>query len=271
MTALSGLSGHLRLVCSLDAAGRSHLSAQSFAAPVHISKPFTEAGALVLNVMTPTAGFLEGDHTEISARVEAGARLILSTPAAGRVHQMRGGEATVRQHFAVEAGAFLEAAPELLIPQKGGRYRQKTRIDLAPGASLFFAEMLAPGRVAAGEVLEFERLDWETEIYQDGILRARERFAVTPQAAIWPAVRRMFATPYFATCFAFPGEAAWIEAVLALQEPGQLWAGAGPLEGGGAIGRLLAGEAPTLRRGLASMRSSFYEFIDRPLPDLRRR
>ena len=46
-------------------------------------------------------------------RVERGARLVLTTPSANRVHTMRGGKAEICQTFRVESGGSLEVWPEL--------------------------------------------------------------------------------------------------------------------------------------------------------------
>ena len=120
-----GLAGHLELVCDLDSRGRTRLRHQSFRAPFHLSKPHHADGALVLNVVNPTAGLLEGDRLRSEVRVENGARLVLTTPSANRVHTMRGGTAESGQTFRVESGGSLEVWPELLIPQRGARYTQK--------------------------------------------------------------------------------------------------------------------------------------------------
>ena len=64
-----GLAGHLELVCDVDSRGWTRLGHQSFRAPYHLSKPHHDAGALVLNVVNPTAGLLEGDRS-----AERGAR-----------------------------------------------------------------------------------------------------------------------------------------------------------------------------------------------------
>ena len=75
------MKGHLHLTCACDGAGRSALREQSFRAPFHLSKPHEDAGALVVNVVNPTAGIFDGDELELQATVEAGARLVLTAPA----------------------------------------------------------------------------------------------------------------------------------------------------------------------------------------------
>src|SRR5882757_3267815 len=160
----AGLQGHLHLVCALDTRGVSHLRSQSFRAPMHISKPHLDAETLVVNVINPTAGLLAGDEVKCDITVEAGARLVLTTPSAARSHRMRAGRAVLVQDFRVAAGGFLDVWPELFIPQAGTRYHQRTTAQVEAGGTLLLAEMLAPGRVASGEAFAYEWLRWETDV-----------------------------------------------------------------------------------------------------------
>ena len=91
------MRGHLHLLCGLDDRGESSLRRQSFRAPMHISKSFTEAGTLVVNVVNPTAGILEGDFIEVEVAVETGARLLLTSPSASRSHRSVGRWSETRQ------------------------------------------------------------------------------------------------------------------------------------------------------------------------------
>ena len=44
---------------------------------MHLSKPHHDAETLVLNVVNPTAGLLEGDEIDCRVDVQSGARLLL--------------------------------------------------------------------------------------------------------------------------------------------------------------------------------------------------
>jgi urease accessory protein len=267
------LAGHLRLVCALDGRGVPSLREQSFAAPAHISKPFLDEGALVVNVMTPTAGLFDGDRLQMDAVVESGARLVIATPAASRVHRMRGGEAAVAQRFEVASGGSLEILPDLLIPQAETRYRQETKVFLHEGCSFFLGEMLAPGRVASGEIFAFASIRWETELWMGGSLFCRERFALVPGSPVLAAARRVFSTPYFGTCFV-SGKTElgdFFDAVMELHEPRRMWAGAGRIgESGGGVVRLIACDGPSLRAGMEQIRAHFHAACGTRGPSLRR-
>lgn len=268
------LDGHLALVAGVDARGRTFARRQSFQAPVHLGKGHEEAGALVLNIVNPTAGLLDGDRLRVDVRVESGARLLLTTPSASRVHTMRAGCAAVTQTFTVEAGGSLEWWPEMLIPQRGARYHQQTSIDLAADAELIFQETLAPGRVASGEAFAYDELCWKTDLRRDGCALARERFRITPGNGALTALRRRFPAAYYAGIyFASPvlksDESVKMLVALASGDADG-WTGVSQAARGLVVIKLVAADSLALRRSLQRCRLAIYACLGRPAPDLRR-
>jgi len=266
------MRGHLDLVCELGANGRSQLGHQSFSAPMHISKPHLDGETLVVNVVNPTAGLFEGDEVVCKVHVETGARLLLTSPSATRAHCVAGGgEARLTQHFSVASGGWLEAWPEIFIPQGGARYRQKTMIDLEEGGGMLFFEILAPGRVAAGEVFEFQYLDWETDIYYAGEQVVREKYRISPLGL--GAFRKQFPTGYYACIFLFhpkitPASACW-QSIDALH--GQAtWVGHSRLRHSGWSIKLLAADSLQFRKTLNAVRRFCYRAMGTHEPDFRR-
>jgi urease accessory protein len=176
---MNRFSGHLKLKATAGANGRTALTGQSFRAPYHVSKPYwdTDAGTLLVQVVNPTAGILEGDSLESDISVDRDAALLATTPSASRVFMMKDGSAECRQHFAVAKDGWLEVLPEPLVPHRGSRYRQLTTVDVELGGGLFFVDLLMPGRIAhKGEAWAWERLYLESEVRLDGELVLRERF-----------------------------------------------------------------------------------------------
>lgn len=179
---MNALDGHLRLRAVRAADGRTALSAQSFRAPFHLSKPNWDPDAEVLHaqVVNPTAGILEGDRLESSIAVEAGAALLVTTPSASRLFRMTaGGHATGRQHFEVAHDATLEVFPEPIVPHRGSTYFQETTIEAAEGSTLLFIDQLMPGRLAHGEAWAWDRLVLGLTVRRAGELILRERFDQT--------------------------------------------------------------------------------------------
>jgi len=265
------MNGHLQLVCSADGQGRSYLRQQSFSAPIHIGKPFTEEGVLVVNLVNPTAGLFEGDSIRCEVEVEPGAKLLLTSPSASRAHRMQAGEAYLQQEFKV--GGFLEVLPELFIPQQGTRYRQNTTIRVEPSGELIFFESLAPGRVAAGEAFAFQHLSWDTEIYFGETKILKEHYSLRPDDLSLDALRAKFPQSYYASCFAIgkrfvEDNEAW-ERIVDLQSEG-VCIGASRLCQGGWVVKLLAENSVDFRAAQQRIREQLYAIAGRPAPSLRR-
>jgi urease accessory protein len=253
-----GIAGHLELTCSRDGEGRSFLSHQSFSAPFHIGKAYWDDHSLHVQAVNPTAGFLSGDTASIDVEVEAGAALQITTPSASRIHTMNDGRATLKQRLRVAAGGWLEFNPAPLIPQSRSRYRQRTEIDIEPGGEAFFLETLAPGRVAHGEVFQFDEVDWRCDVRIGGRLVSRERFRLRPDdASLW-SLKHPFPAGYFASgCLVTQRSAAdapCLEALRALNDE-TLWVGVSALVFGGWGLRLLAADSLAMQAGKQAVRA----------------
>jgi urease accessory protein len=257
---MSGFAGHLQLSAAARADGRTALAAQSFRAPYHVSKPYwdSDAGALLVQVVNPTAGILSGDRLESEIAVGAGAALLVTTPSASRVFKMNAGSAECHQRFAVANGGWLEVLPEPLVPHRGCSYLQSTRIEMESGGELFFADLLFPGRVAHGEAWEWEKLCLTTEVRIGGELILRERFEQT--GADLRALAELAGSGPEA-CFGNAvliapedeRDSAWRTQVTALHSQ-DLSVGVSPLRRGGWSIKLVAKDGMRLRRGLRDVR-----------------
>jgi urease accessory protein len=257
---MAEFSGQLALRAEARADGRTVLAGQSFRAPYHLSKSYWDeaAQALLVQVVNPTAGILAGDRLESRITVGAGAALLVTTPSASRIYQMKEGTAECRQHFEVATGGWLEVMPEPLVPHRGCRYRQVTRIEVEPGGELFFADLLMPGRVGHGEAWEWDRLCLEIEVRHGGELILRER--LEQSGAELKALAGLAGSGPGA-CFGNAvligeeraGDASWQSAVAALHGDG-LWVGLSRLRRGGWSLKLVAPDGVRLRQGLREAR-----------------
>lgn len=260
---MTNFSGHLRLKATASTGGRTALTGQSFRAPYHVSKPYwdAEAGALLVQVVNPTAGILEGDRLESDIAVARGAALFVTTPSASRVFRMKTGSAECRQHFTVAAGGWLEVLPEPLVPHRGSRYRQATTVEVEPGGGLFFVDLLMPGRIAhRGEAWVWERLCLETEVRLGRELVLRERLDTA--GAELQALATLAGSGAKA-CFGnavliAEGDAPWLEAVRALHGDG-VWLGVSALRRGGWSIKFVAADSIRMRRTLKALRTLLAE------------
>ena len=268
----SAIRGHLDLRCDLAAGGQPFLSRQSFRAPVHLSKPHVESGALLVQLVNPTAGFFDGDRLDLDITAGRGTHLVVSTPAASRVHRARGEEpAKCCQRLHVEEDAFFEWIPESFIPQAGARYFQSTEIELAANAGLLFFEWIAPGRVARGEIFAYESLQWELDLRHAGTLVARERFQLHPGDHSLVALRERFpAAHYLAAYVAGIPVDRWPAGDLDALTGENVYLGHGPLPGGVHVIRALCADSLAVRATLGELRRMLHLALGKAAPRLGR-
>jgi len=180
---MSGMTGSLRLVLGLDAAGRCALR-ENYSSQLHRVLHIVPGGVPeegVVYVLNPTGGVLQGDVLEAEIRVEKGAHAIVTTPSATKIHRMDRRQAESRTRLRVETGAVLEYVPEPVIPFGGSRFIEDLAIDVGPGGKLLAWEVLAPGRQARGEVFAYDYLGLRLKVCEDGKTTLRERADLRPQ------------------------------------------------------------------------------------------
>jgi len=268
----SALSGHLKVLCACREDGVPIIAEQSFRAPIHLSKSHMDEGRRVLSIVNPTAGFFDGDVLESQIEVAAGAKLVLSTPSASRVYRTRrGGAAVSYQKFEVAGNGCLEWIPEPFIPHAGARYVQRTEIRLDAAAGLLFFEWIAPGRVAMGEVFNYQELRWEFDLWLGDDLIARERYCLQPGDESLEALRAKFPAAHYLSIYA-AGEMAqqWPAAALDRLNGEDVYLGHGPLVGGVQVIRVLCRDSLTARRTMEKIRLLIYAAAELRPPALGR-
>lgn len=117
-------------------------------------------GGALVHLNNVSGGVLAGDRLHLDVEVEAGATAQITTTGATRLYRHRAGAVDSEQQtrLTIGDGGILEYLPDSVIPFGGSRHVQQTDIRLGTGAALFWWEVLAPGRLAAGERFAFERL-----------------------------------------------------------------------------------------------------------------
>ena len=275
---MAEFSGHLSLVAATRAHGRTVLAAQAFRAPFHLSKPYWDADtrALLLQVVNPTAGILSGDRLESRITVQRDAALLVTTPSASRVFQMRDGSAECRQEFNVESGAWLEVMPEPLVPHRGSVYRQTTLVNVEREGSLFFVDQLLPGRIGHRETWAWNRLCLDITVRVAGELVLRERFdhrgadLKTLSSLSGSGDAACFANAVLITPETHSATSdSWRAELSALHGAG-LWLGVSALRSGGWSIKLVARDTVQLRAALRSVRQILSAHFPRLGCDLRK-
>jgi urease accessory protein len=150
--------------------------------PIIVQRPLRgPAGQAVLVLLTPAGALFDGDVLRLDVRCGEDTDVTLTTAAATKLNRCDRGLISFDLHLAIGRGATLRYLPHELIPFQGARYRQRIDVDLEDDASAWLLEVVGPG--ASEARFTYARLDFETNVRQDGAVIVRERFGVTPASA----------------------------------------------------------------------------------------
>ena len=128
-------------------------------------------------------GLLAGDRIDLDLRVGVGAALCLGTQSTTKVYRSTGPEAVQDLQAEVAAGGLLAILPDPLSPFAGSRYRQRSRLQLAAGASLAWLDTVSAGRIACDERWQLAGYDARTDLELDGRLIMRDTLRLGADAA----------------------------------------------------------------------------------------
>lgn len=236
---------------------------------MHLSKAHEDQDTLVVHLVTPTAGVFDDDEIDFDIQVEASARLTLTTPSSSRIYRSRhGNTGKVTQHLRLESGAFLEYYPEPFIPHSGARYYQHNQIHLTSDASLIFFEWLSPGRVASGEAFQYQELLWDTDVFIDGKLSARERYTLNPADDSISSLTMTFPQAHYIGCYlnSIPPP---LDEIAALNGP-DVFIGSSDLPHGGHTIKAICNGALVARKTISALRRMLYAAHGKTPPNLGR-
>lgn len=153
--------GALEMTFRPDGRGRTVLSHLYRRVPIIVQQAlyFDEqlpdmACIYILSSGGPT---LEGDHSQMAILLEPHSMVHISTGAATIVASMAGGRASMRQHFVLREGSYLEWLPQPIVPSAGADFATYAEIVADPTASLFWSEVVTCGRLYHGERFSYRR------------------------------------------------------------------------------------------------------------------
>jgi urease accessory protein len=197
--------------------GQTVLATSHQEPPLKVVRAFAvEDGAALVHLHNVSGGLLGGDRLELAVNVGACARVQITTTGATRIYRPRADARPASQSNEIIVGenGLLEYLPDAVIPFAGARFSQRTSIRLHPGAGLFWWEILAPGREAAGELFQYEDVEFRTDVMAGGRLIAAERVRLQPKARGMASVARLGVYRTWATfyiCRVGVGPADWLE------------------------------------------------------------
>ncbi len=177
--------------------------------PLLFIRPFElEPGVLTVIIVNPTAGILAGDTYKIAVTLHSGARVMLLTQSATKIHKMNGGlNASQDIAFHVANNSRLEYYPERTIPYALSSFKQNLNVHLESGAQFGMLETWTTGRVLRGERLEFTRYASKSSVRIDDKLEYLDSFTLEPANQNLNALGVLEGRDYLANGF-FVGNAA---------------------------------------------------------------
>lgn len=175
-----------KLDLRFDAAGRgTRLVQRRHSGPLMVQRPFhPEAdGTCHVYLLHPPGGLAGGDELDITVKVDASARVLLTTPGATKFYRSSHGRSVQRVRFDIGENAVCEYLPQETILFDGADADIATRAILADGATFVGWEFLCLGRPAARERFETGTVSQRVEIRREGRLVRFERFGLTGGSA----------------------------------------------------------------------------------------
>ncbi len=171
--------------------------------PLLFIRPFElEPGVLTVIIVNPTAGILAGDTYKISVTLREGARVVLLTQSATKIHKMNDGlTASQDISFHVANNSRLEYYPERTIPYALSSFKQNLNIQLELGAQFGMLETWTTGRVLRGERLEFTKYASKTSVRINNKLEYLDSFTLEPSSQNLNALGALESHDYLASGF----------------------------------------------------------------------
>jgi urease accessory protein len=206
---------HLQLGVKAD---KTRLLYAQHVGPLRVQRAFYPEGALChLYWLHPPGGLVTGDELHLTLHLEAGAQALLTTPSAGKVYAVKSSPEpqVTRMDLQLAAGAQLEWLPQETLVFEGADAQLHTRIQMAPGASVFAWDIVCLGRPAAGEAFAAGSCRQNLEVWRDGVPLLIERNQLLGGSALLHAPWGLQGANSLGTCVASvtPGR----EALEALQ------------------------------------------------------
>ena len=168
----TGKVGFLKLVLEHDSQrSKTIVTEQRTQVPLYVQKALhydeTVPSMAHVFILSPSGGVLQGDRYRTDIELKNKAISHITTQGATRIYKMNSNYATQIINLKVGKDCYLEFLPEQLIPYKSSRYYQKTTFTVDDSATLVYSETIVPGRVAMGELFDYDICYLRTLCYND--------------------------------------------------------------------------------------------------------
>jgi len=107
-------------------------------------------------IISPSGGILQGDRYRMDITLKNHAYAHITTQGATRIYRMERNYATQIVNVVVDDGCYFELVPDQIIPYRDSRFYQTVNMKVHDNATMLYAEMIVPGRVASDESFEYD-------------------------------------------------------------------------------------------------------------------
>lgn len=176
-------TGALSLTFRRKSTGQTYIADQYFKIPMQIMPPHyqDDDGTAFVYLLNTGGGVLQNDRYMTELIAEEGSCVLITSPSSSKLYKMEDGHAEIINRITVKDGSVMEYLPEHNVPYAKSHTYQETEIYLEKGATLIASDMVTAGRVAMGEVFEYDFYASRTKIFVDGKLRVYDNSRMDPK------------------------------------------------------------------------------------------
>jgi urease accessory protein len=174
--------------------------------PLQVLRPvyLDNTGTAYMYLLNPCGGVLGGDTYTITVTLETEAQAYLTTPSATKLYAAPQAAARQQIDFTLHVGAVLTYMPQQTIPFANAAFHQQITVRLGAGACAFLGEIVAPGRLAGGEMFAYREYCSSLHIEEaDRGVMLREHTRLQPQRQSLGALGLLEGYAYLGTFYAF--------------------------------------------------------------------
>jgi urease accessory protein len=131
-------------------------------------------------ILSPSGGILQGDRYRMDVELKNSAISHITTQGATRIYKMESNYATHMVTLNVKDNSYLEFIPEQIIPYKKSRFYQKTNLTIDDSSTVVYSETIVPGRIAMGEMFDFDVCFLKTEGKINDHIQFRDSSLLSP-------------------------------------------------------------------------------------------
>jgi urease accessory protein len=243
--------------------------------PIHLDSNLPEMAFIFVQQFGD--GFVDGDRCRVEIDCGPDAAVHVTTQAATNLYRAEHNFASQLVELRADRGVILEYLPEPLVPFRGSRFFQRTRVTAEPDSTVIMAELLLPGRVARGEINAYDLYRAETEARRpDGTLLFVDTLRLSPGEGDGPeSLALLGRSSVVATLYILTQRTAAADLVTLIRQAlagGEVLAGVSELPNGcGTSARLLGSTSKSVRASLTNAwNAARLALLGVPAPDLRK-